>query len=179
MLAAVNRTLVGLGGISVSTQRGLTAAALLLVAGALGWIGSAWIGKLSLSTVAAIPGLSRPITEGSANVISGDTIRLNGQTIRLTGVEAPELEQSCAGQAREGRSEGRTEPRWKCGETARNQLRDFVRGKQVRCELASGGDKGLCRVGTQDIAAELVTRGAVFAQQGLFSSYGSPRAGRP
>lgn len=170
--AEVWKRMPGLGGISVSTQRGLTAAALLLVAGALGWIGSAWIGKLSLSTVAAIPGLSRPITEGSANVISGDTIRLNGQTIRLTGVEAPELEQSCAGQAREGRSEGRTEPRWKCGETARNQLRDFVRGKQVRCELASGGDKGLCRVGTQDIAAELVTRGAVFAQQGLFSSYG-------
>lgn len=167
----------GLGGISVSTQRGLTATALVLAAGIVGWLGSTWIGKLSLSTVSAIPGLSRPISEGAANAVSGDTLRLNGQTIRLSGIEAPEIEQSCGGQARgeargEGRSEGRAEPRWKCGEAARTQLRDFVRGKQVRCELASGGEKGLCRVGTQDIAAELVTRGAVFAQQGLFSSYG-------
>ncbi len=170
--AGLWKQMPGLGGITVSAQRGLTAATLLLAAGAIGWIGSAAIGKLSLSTVSAIPGLSRPVVEGAASVVSGDTIRLNGQTIRLTGVEAPEIEQSCAGAAREGRSEGRTEPRWKCGEAARNQLRDYVRGKQVRCELASGGDKGLCRVGTQDIASELVTRGAVFAQQGLFSSYG-------
>ncbi len=171
--AVLWKQLPGLGGISVSAQRGLTATALLVAAGALGWIGSAWIGKLSLSTVSAIPGLSRPISEGSASVISGDSLRLNGQTIRLTGVEAPEIEQTCGGQVRgEARGEGRSEPRWKCGEAARTQLREFVRGKQVRCELASGGDKGLCRVGTQDIAAELVTRGAVFAQQGLFSSYG-------
>lgn len=170
--AGLWKQLPGLGGITVSAQRGLTAAVLLLAAAALGWMSSAWIGKLSLSTVSAIPGLSRPVSEGTASVVNGDTIRLNGSTIRLSGIEAPEIDQSCAGQAREGRSEGRTEPRWKCGEAARNQLRDFVRGKQVRCELGSGGDKGLCRIGSQDIAAELVTRGAVFAQQGLFSSYG-------
>ncbi len=158
------RRVPGLASISLPTQRGLTATALVLAAAIAGWLSAHWIGSLSMSTVSAIPGFSRPAVEGTATVVSGDTLRLNGQSIRLSGVEAPEAEQSCGGTGREAR--------WRCGETARNQLRDLVRGKQVRCELASGGERGVCRIGAQDIAADLVSRGHIFAQQGLFSSYG-------
>jgi endonuclease YncB( thermonuclease family) len=159
------KSMPGLGGISLPVQRGLTATTLVAFVALLGWLGPSWIGRLSHQAVSAIPGLSRPVIEGTATAVSGDMLRLAGQTIRLSGIEAPEVEQSCGGQ-------GRGDARWRCGEAARNQLRDLVRGKQVRCELGSGGDRGLCRIGTQDIAAELVARGAVFSQAGLFSSYG-------
>jgi endonuclease YncB( thermonuclease family) len=154
----------GLKSSTLQVQRGLTATALLAAVGFAAWLGSSWIGSLSMSAVSAIPGLSRPVIEGTASAVAGDILRINSQTIRLSGVEAPELHQDCGGQGRERR--------WRCGETARAQLRDLVRGKQVRCELASDGERGLCRIGTADIAADLVSRGHIFAQQGLFSSYG-------
>ncbi len=154
----------GLGGTTLQGQRGLTALVILAAAGLAGWLGSSWIGSLSMNAVSAIPGLSRPAIEGTATAVAGDILRLNGQTIRLSGVEAPELDQDCGGQGRERR--------WRCGEAARAQLRDLVRGKQVRAELGAGGERGLCKIGANDIAAELVSRGHVFAHQGLFSSYG-------
>jgi endonuclease YncB( thermonuclease family) len=154
----------GLGGTTLEVQRGLTAIALVAVVGLAGWLGSSWIGSLSMNAVSAIPGLSRPVVEGTASALAGDRLRLDGRAIRLAGVEAPEIDQDCGGQGRE--------KRWRCGETARAQLRDLVRGKQVRCEIASDGERGLCRVASTDIAAELVARGHIFAQQGLFSSYG-------
>lgn len=153
----------GLSGVTLPVQRGLTAALLLGVVGLGGWFGASWLGRLSLATVAAIPGLSRPAIEGTASAITGDTLRVNNQVVRLSGIEAPETDQQCGGQGREAR--------WRCGEAARSGLRDLMRGKQVRCEIAASGEKGLCRIGTIDIAAELVTRGHVFAQLGMFSSY--------
>lgn len=154
----------GLRGITLPVQRMLTATALVISVGMLGWLGSAWIGRLSMASIASIPLLSRPPVEGAATVVSGDTLRINGQSIRLSGIEAPLTEQSCGGQGREAR--------WRCGEAARRELGTLVRAKQVRCEIGGGGERGICRIGDRDIAAELVSKGHVFAQQGMFSSYG-------
>lgn len=158
------RRVPGLGGISPLVQRGLTGIVVFASIGVLGWLGSSWIGQVSRSTIAAIPGLSRPAVEGVASPISGDTLRVSNQVVRLSGIEAPELDQTCGGQ-------GRGDNRWKCGEAARSQLRDLVRGKQVRCEVSGSGDRGVCRAGADDIGAEMVARGAAFAAQGLFASY--------
>lgn len=154
----------GLTSFSPAALRGLTGIVVAIVVGGLGWLISPWLGQISRSTVAAIPGLSRPAIEGTASAIAGDALRVNNQVVRLAGLEAPELDQTCGGQ-------GRGDPRWKCGEAARNQLREIIRGKQVRCELSAGGDRGVCRVGEIDVAADMVARGAAFAAQGMFSSY--------
>jgi len=159
--------LPGLSGISLPAQRGLTALLLILGVGSTGWLGARMLGSLPASTVASIPGLARPAIEGVPFVLSGDTLRISGQVVRLAGVEAPEADQQCGGQGREAR--------WRCGEQSRSQLRDLVRNKQVRCEISGAGSPvatGTCRMGTTDIASELVSRGHVFSQQGLFSSYG-------
>lgn len=159
--------LPGLSEVSVPVQRGLTASVLLVSAVAAGWFGARMLGSLTASTVGSIPGLSRPAIEGVPLVLAGDSLRINGQVIKLAGIEAPEADQQCGGQGREAR--------WRCGEQARNQLRDLVRNKQVRCEVSGAGSAvatGTCKMGATDIAAELVTRGHVFSQQGLFSSYG-------
>ncbi len=163
------RRLPGTGGISIGAQRGIAASLILALAGAAGWIGAQALGRLPSSTLAGIPGLSRPALEGVASAVTGDTLRISGQVVRLAGIEAPELEQSCGG-------EGSRERRWKCGDAARSALRDAVRAKSVSCHLsgsdARGTRLGTCNVGATDIAGDLVTRGHVFAQQGLFSTYG-------
>ena len=164
-IAELWKRVPGLGNAAVPVQRTVTAAVILGLVGTTGWLGARALGSLPETTRAAIPGLSRPAVEGLASVLSGDQLRLNGQVVRLSGVEAPEAEQSCGGQGKEAR--------WKCGEAARKQLRELVGTKPVRCEVGSVADKattGVCRIGTLDIAAELVTRGHVFASQGLFSS---------
>ena len=157
----------GLSAVSLPVRRGLTAVAVLIGLAGAGWLASGAISRLPLSAVSSIPGLSRPPVEGGASVVSGDTLRLNTQLVKLAGIEAPEPEQSCGGQGREAR--------WRCGEAARAGLRDLVRGKQVRCDVGAANGKGImsgtCKIGTTDVAADLVTRGHVFANQGLFSSY--------
>lgn len=156
------KSVPGLSDIGLPVQRSLTAVAVLATLGGAGWLGARALGNLPASTVASIPGLSRPALEGTPSVVSGDTLKLNGQTFKLSGIEAPELDQRCGGQGREAR--------WNCGDTARTQIRELLRNKQVRCEVS--GAAGTCRIGPLDVAAELVTRGHVFATPGIFSSYG-------
>lgn len=155
--------------VSVTAQRAITASLVLAAVAGTGWLGAQAIGRLPASTLAAIPGLSRPPVEGMAAAISGDTLRINGQAIRLSGVEAPLIEQMC------GERQGR-ERRFRCGEAALKELRELVRGKPVTCELGSTDARGTrlatCRAGTTDLAADLVTRGHIFAEAGLFAAYG-------
>ncbi len=163
------RRLPGASAISQTAQRGITAGALLLALVAGGFLAGRAISALPPSTLAAIPGMSRPVAEGAATAIAGDGLRIANQTIRLAGIDAPEPEQTCGdGQSRERR--------WKCGDAARSALRDAVRGKALKCDIAGSDDRGVklatCKAGDTDIAAELVTRGHVFAQPGIFSTYG-------
>ena len=106
--------------------------------------------------------------EGFAKSLSGDSLRVKGVGIKLSGIEAPELLQSCPV------SSGGT---WECGYAALRALRRITGRHTVSCELGRALDSGLktatCRIGSKDIAAELVRQGYAFASKGFFSSYAS------
>ena len=56
-------------------------------------------------------------------VVDGDTIHLNGEKIRFTGIDTPELKQTCV-------KEGLTEP---CGVTAKEILIKKIGDNKVEC----------------------------------------------
>lgn len=91
--------------------------------------------------------------EGRAVVVDGDTIQLDDLRIRLKGIDAPELQQTCA---RNGRS-------YRCGEEARRVLSDLVVRENVACR-SLGRDRyqrmlARCFVGNRDIGGTMVERG--------------------
>lgn len=56
-------------------------------------------------------------------MLDGDTLEVTGKRVRLSGIDAPELDQTC----------DRSGSRWACGQAAKAQLSSMVSGKQVRC----------------------------------------------
>jgi endonuclease YncB( thermonuclease family) len=68
---------------------------------------------------------------GHARVVDGDSIEMAGVRIRLDGIDAPELDQSC--------TDGNGRP-WSCGRTAADELRRYLRGRELTCE-PSGHDQ--------------------------------------
>ncbi len=61
---------------------------------------------------------------GSARAMDGDSLDMAGIVVRLHGVDAPELNQTCA---REGQS-------WACGKEASAKLAQLVNGAELQCE---------------------------------------------
>ena len=61
---------------------------------------------------------------GSGRAMDGDSLDMAGIVVRLHGVDAPELNQTCA---REGQS-------WACGKEASAKLAQLVNGAELRCE---------------------------------------------
>ena len=109
---------------------------------------------------------STPPLEGRATVLAGDLVRIGTTTVRLSGIEAPDVEQRCGGDAKKT---------WACGEAARNALTRLVKGKTVRCDLSGTDDAGFamgsCDAGAgQNLSATLVSEGAVFAAGSFLSS---------
>jgi endonuclease YncB( thermonuclease family) len=87
-----------------------------------------------------------------------------GRTITLAGVKPIEAGKTCA------RGDGST---WPCGTAARTAMRQFIRGRAVRCELPKQQEQAVetrCAVGslgsTEDIAEWLVEQGWAEAQPG-------------
>lgn len=104
---------------------------------------------------------------GRGTAVSGDTLRVGSTTVRLSGIEAPEPDQTCSD------ADGRE---WSCGQTAKQALSRILRNGRVSCDVSGSSDghgTGDCNLGGLDIAAELVRGGYVFATSGLFASYGS------
>jgi endonuclease YncB( thermonuclease family) len=105
--------------------------------------------------------------EGRAVAMTGDSIRFADATVALDGIEAPERDQQCL----------RGDKRWRCGESAKDALARAIRGKRVSCDLIGTRDDGTktgrCTVRGADIAEALVREGHVFAEEGLFSRYGT------
>jgi endonuclease YncB( thermonuclease family) len=62
---------------------------------------------------------------GAAWVADGDTVEISGARIRLVGIDAPELDQTCAD------DKGQT---WSCGRAASRELRAYVRGRELKCQ---------------------------------------------
>jgi endonuclease YncB( thermonuclease family) len=91
----------------------------------------------------------------NVNAIDGDSLRADGEEIRLSGIDAPELRQTCRDQ--QGRN-------WACGRDARDQLRRILARGKVRCALAEkdryGRSLARCSAsGVLDIGDALVRDG--------------------
>jgi endonuclease YncB( thermonuclease family) len=112
---------------------------------------------------------------GAARVVDGDTIAIGGERIRLSGIDAPEINQTCL--------DDKGLP-WRCGTVARDRLIQHIGSRPVSCPtsgkdvygrwLAScsvDGDLGtwlvaeglalaFVRYSTRYVAAEAVARNA-------------------
>ena len=87
-------------------------------------------------------------------VVDGDTIKLDGTTWRLWGIDAPEMQQTCA--------DG-----WAAGIEAKRALEALMAEREVACE-SRGHDRygrtiGLCRADGQDLGAAMVSAGMAWA----------------
>ena len=140
---------------------------LLAAAGVAAWYARG--GRLTVPNIAANLALitgTRPL-EGRAYAVSGDSLQIGGTTVRLSGIEAPEQDQRC----------GTGNRRWRCGAAASEALSRLVNGRIVSCALSGNDGKGRplasCTAGRTEINAELVRRGHVFAETGLFARYAS------
>jgi len=90
-------------------------------------------------------------------VVDGDTIHLNGEKIRFTGIDTPELKQTCINQ-------GIIDP---CGVTAKKILIDKISNNEVEC-ISEGKDRykrtlAECFVNNESLSSYLVRSGYAFA----------------
>ncbi len=95
-----------------------------------------------------------PVIYSAAEVISGDTLRLNGRYLRLYGIDAPERTQSCADAT--GRS-------YSCGYQASEWLSGWLQDNTLECRViqqdGNGNMIGTCALGAYDIGAAIVNAG--------------------
>jgi len=90
-------------------------------------------------------------------IVDGDTIHLNGEKIRFTGIDTPELKQTCV-------KAGVIDP---CGITARQMLIDKIANYTVEC-ISEGKDRykrilAECFVNNESLSSYLVRSGYAFA----------------
>ena len=90
-------------------------------------------------------------------VVDGDTIHLNGEKIRFTGIDTPELKQTCT-------KDGAKDP---CGITAKEILIEKIGDNIVNC-ISEGKDQykrtlAECFVNEESLSSYLVRSGYAFA----------------
>ena len=90
-------------------------------------------------------------------VVDGDTIHLNGKKIRFTGIDTPELRQTCI---KEGIQDY-------CGVTAKQILIDKIGNNTIKC-ISEGKDRykrilAECFVNNESLSSYLVRSGYAFA----------------
>ena len=98
-------------------------------------------------------------------VVDGDTIHLNGEKIRFTGIDTPELKQTCI-------KEGVINP---CGVTAKEILIEKIDDNKVEC-ISDGKDQykrtlAECFVNNQSLSSYLVRSGYAFAYRRYSKKY--------
>ena len=101
-----------------------------------------------------------------AEVLDGDTLVVAGKRVRLFGIDAPELDQLCI---RDGRT-------WPCGREAKEALQAIVQRERVDCYVQEINDRygrviAHCKVGSGDIAAQMVSRGMATAYRHFSDQY--------
>ena len=90
-------------------------------------------------------------------ITDGDTIKINGEKIRFSGIDAPELKQTCIKQR----------VNVPCGITAKQILLDKIANKKIVC-IREGKDQykrtlAECFVNDESLSSYLVKRGYAFA----------------
>ena len=90
-------------------------------------------------------------------VVDGDTIYLDGEKIRFTGIDTPELKQTCI----------KNETIDQCGLTAKKILIDKISNNSVEC-ISEGKDQykrtlAECFVNNESLSSYLVRSGYAFA----------------
>ena len=90
-------------------------------------------------------------------VVDGDTIHLNGEKIRFTGIDTPELKQTCT-------KDGAKDP---CGITAKEILIEKIDDNIVNC-ISEGKDQykrtlAECFINNESLSSYLVKSGYAFA----------------
>jgi endonuclease YncB( thermonuclease family) len=98
-------------------------------------------------------------------VVDGDTIHLNGEKIRFTGIDTPELKQTCI-------KEGVID---ECGLTAKKILIDKISDNEVEC-IIEGKDQykrtlAECFVNNESLSSYLVRSGYAFAYRRYSKKY--------
>ena len=90
-------------------------------------------------------------------IVDGDTIHINGEKIRFTGIDTPELKQTCI-------NNGTKNP---CGITAKEILIEKIADNKVEC-ISEGKDQykrtlAECFVNNESLSSYLVRSGYAFA----------------
>ena len=99
-----------------------------------------------------------PFFSSRAQVVSGDTLRMEGKLFRLYGIEAPELDQYCTDKYRRS---------YACGQRATRWLRNWIEEGILDCQIVhlaeDGNMLGICALGDYDLGAALVNAGWALA----------------
>lgn len=114
-----------------------------------------------------------PPIVGHAEAVDGDTLRLGRQRIRLTGLDAPELRQSCVDAAG---------AEWPCGAAARDFVVQQLQSGELSCS-PSGRDiyrrtLASCSIGGADLGRAIVEAGWAVAELPYAGEEGDARAAR-
>jgi endonuclease YncB( thermonuclease family) len=130
------------------------------------------VAGLAVAALLAMAALLIPPTliSGRAEVVDGDTLRIGHERIRLTGLDAPELAQTCT-DANGGS--------WDCGREAKAFVVSLVAGRTVTCSSARrdvyGRPLAKCDSGAGDLGAQIVDAGWAVADFGYFSEASDAR----
>lgn len=103
--------------------------------------------------------------QGPAQVIDGGTLRVGARQVSLSGIVAPDADQTCSD------AQDRT---YACGRDAARALADHIGGAAVACEARGGTDGAvvaLCRVGDEDLGAWMVARGLAVPDRAAAPAY--------
>ena len=98
-----------------------------------------------------------PVKSQELRIVDGDTIHLNGKKIRFSGIDAPELKQSCI----------KNDVIYTCGITAKEILIDKISNNKVEC-ISEGEDQykrtlAECFINEESLSSYLVRSGYAFA----------------
>ena len=112
--------------------------------------------KLSLSILFTLF-LTYSVHADKLTVTDGDTIRIGEERIRFSGIDAPEMKQTCIYQ----------EIEFNCGEFSKNLLIEKIADQEVSCIRESidqyGRTLAECFVGKESLSSYLVREGYAFA----------------
>ena len=121
-----------------------------------------YLNKKKVTLVISISLLISLITYSHANaqnvqITDGDTIKINGEKIRFSGIDTPEMKQTCI----------ENEIVNPCGVTAKNILMDKISNNEVVC-ISEGKDRykrtlAECFVNDESLSSYLVRSGYAFA----------------